>query len=495
MKRMIAFLCALLMLAGSVAACGNPDAGKTDTTTTTTAAGTSDTTTTAETTPAETEKPRAFDTVAEQNLGGEFHIRYAQADECYRDFHAEAINGEVKNDAIYERNAMVEEKLGVDIQISWADYKDVDAACQRQVQSGGDDYDVFGGHRISLALSYQGMQYNLKDISTMKLDQEWWDQGYVDAITINDSLYTVIGDIGVSTLLFVSSLTFNKDLMDANQIEYPYELVREGKWTMDALYNMTVDYGSDLNGDGQVKREDDLLSIIGWSSESGYSNFYSTGFSFINRDPSGEYVLSYDAEKLNSILEKVLALWTTDYAYNNMGSGTAEHEITYGIFASGRALFSDIVLSKIGTFYSSMDADYGIVPQPKFDESQESYKSYLGFTIPILYLPNNAPDAERTGTILEALCTASYDHVTPQMYEIVTKLKNVRDEDSSEMIEIIIRNKFIDTAHFFDIEGYGTLPRTVINNKSTNIASLVKAFERIANKEWEKITTAFDKLA
>jgi hypothetical protein len=490
MKRVLSLLCAILMLT-SVVACG-----KTEEPAVTTIAGNDAATeaTTAATEPAETEPPKAFDSVAEQNLGGDFQVLYAQADNCYEDFHAETLTGDVKNDLIYERNLMVEEKLGVDIQISWTDYKDVDAKCQLQVQSGSDDYDLFGGHRISLALSYQGMQYNIKDITTIDLTKEWWDQGYVDAITINDSLYTVIGDIGVSTLLFVSSLTFNKRLMDEANIAYPYDLVRDGKWTMDALYNMTVDYGSDLNGDGQVKREDDLLSIVGWSSESGYSNFYSTGFAFINRDAAGDYAISYDSERLNAIIEKVVALWTTDYAYNNMGSGTAEHEITYGIFPAGRALFSDIVLSKIGTFYSDMNDDYGILPLPKYDENQESYKSYLGFTIPILYLPNNAADAERTGTIMEALCTASYDNVTPKMYEIVTKLKNARDEDSSEMIEIIIRNKFIDTAHFFDVEGYGTLPRNVITQKSTNVASMVKAFERIAAKEWDKIIDGFDKL-
>ena len=279
MKRAIALLCAMLMLVSVAVSCGKAEPADTTTAATTTAAPGGDAT--VATTPAETEPPKAFDSVAEQNLGGDFQIRYAQADNCYEDFHAEVLNGDIKNDLIYERNAMVEEKLGIDLQISWTDYKDVDAECQRQVQSGSDDFDMFGGHRISLALSYQGMQYDLKDISTLNLTQEWWDQGYVDAITINDSLYTVIGDLGVSTLLFVSSLTFNKKLMDEANIAYPYDLVREGKWTMDTLYNMTVDYGADLNGDGQIKREDDLLSIIGWSSESGYSNFYSTGFSFI----------------------------------------------------------------------------------------------------------------------------------------------------------------------------------------------------------------------
>ena len=114
MKRVLSLLCAILMLT-SVVACG-----KTEEPAVTTIAGNDAATeaTTAATEPAETEPPKAFDSVAEQNLGGDFQVLYAQADNCYEDFHAETLTGDVKNDLIYERNLMVEEKLGVDIQIS-----------------------------------------------------------------------------------------------------------------------------------------------------------------------------------------------------------------------------------------------------------------------------------------------------------------------------------------------------------------------------------------
>lgn len=488
MKRMLALLCAILMLTSAVA-CGKAEPA--DTTTATTVPATDGTT--SATMPAETEPPKAFDSVEAENLGGEFHIYYSQSDNAYEDFHAETITGDIKNDLIYERNSMVEEKLGVDIQISWTAYGNVNTECQNQVRSGSADYDLFGGHRASLALSYQGMQYDLSDISTLQLDQEWWDQGYIDAITVNDQLYTVIGELGVSTLLFVSSMTFNKRLMDEANIAYPYDLVREGKWTLDALFNMTTDYSADLNGDGKLVPADDRYALLGWEGESAFSLFYASGFSFINRNAAGEPVLEYDMDKLNSVLKKVTDIWLRDNVYITTG-GTAEHAATYGMFAAERALFSDIVLSKIGTFYSDMEDDFGIVPSPKFDEEQKKYCAHLGYTIPVLFMSSNVADPERNGTIMEALCTASYDHVTPQMYEIVTKLKNARDEDSSEMIEIIIRNKFIDTAHFFDIEGYGTLPRTIIANKNPNSVSMIKTFERIAAKEWEKIIDGFEKL-
>ena len=498
MKKVIALICALAMLATLVSCATAPD----DAIETTTDAAADiypvDTSAAGNDTapqPAETEAPSAFESAEKQDLGNYvFTIRYADFDDCYSDFHNEGLNGNVLNDAIYERNLMVEEALNMSIDISWTGYTAVIDDVRTQVSAGDHSYDLFASQRTCLALSYSGYLYNMKDISTLRLDEEWWDQGYIDTMTVNDKLFTVVGDISVASLLFVSSLTFNKRLIESYGLKVPYDMVRENKWTFDAMKTLLANTSQDLNNDGKMTPEEDLYSLIGWGSESGYSLFYSTGFKFMNRNAAGDIVLEYDSEKLIGIVEKLREIWDPSTTYFNNGSGREAHAATWKIFADGNAVCADIVLSKIGTYFSDMTDDYGIVPLPKYDEAQKDYVTYSGFTVPIMMIPANEQDADRSGLIMEALGSASYDHVTPKLLEIVTKVKNVRDEDSSEMINVIIRTKIFDTAHFFDLAGYGSVTRNLIANPTTNPASSLKAYKTGAERQWTKIQEEFDKL-
>ncbi len=486
MKRLISIILmlALLLLAVSCAA-GGENASDT------TAGSVSDNT---QDTQEETEF-KAFDTVELQRYDGyTFNILYPQADECYRDFYTEDMNGNIKNDSVLLRNMKVEEALGIDIEIKWQAYGQVNTDLQTQVLSGATDYDMYGGHRSSLGLSYAGNLYDITTIDQIDLSGEWWDSAWLDAMSVGNSVYALVGDISVSCLLFISSLCFNKKLFDDNGLDYPYDLVREKKWTYDALYTYIENYSSDANGDGRMSYESDLYGLTGWGTEAGFSLFYGSGFTFVTKDSNDMYELNFNTERLTAIADKVFAVWVTAESYFNNSGTAAEHPYPFSVFTEDRALFCDSVLSKIGTFIASMESDYGILPQPMFDEYQENYCSYTGYTIPITMIPSNCDDASRTGTIIEALCTASYDDVTPDMYEIVTSVKNARDAESSEMIGIIIRTKFFDPAHWFNIAGYGTLSRTMIASKTNDIAASVRSFGRAAEASIMNINSSFEKL-
>ncbi|MCL2814819.1 MAG: hypothetical protein FWD23_09490, partial [Oscillospiraceae bacterium] len=102
-------------------------------------------------------------------------------------------------------------------------------------------------------------------------------------------------------------------------------------------------------------------------------------------------------------------------------------------------------------YLRSMEADFGVVPFPKADENQSRYYAASNGAWPKI-IPNTAPNPERTGIILEALAAESKNLTIPAFIEICLKTKYVRDEESSEMLTIILNSVTEDlgTTIFWD---------------------------------------------
>lgn len=98
-----------------------------------------------------------------------------------------------------------------------------------------------------------------------------------------------------------------------------------------------------------------------------------------------------------------------------------------------------------------MESEFGILPLPKYSDDQKNYCSpvqcYGGSVISV---PLNAEDTSRTGIILEALSAESRYTVIPAFYDIVLKNKNTRDEQSKEMLDIILDTRIYDVGVFYD---------------------------------------------
>ena len=95
------------------------------------------------------------------------------------------------------------------------------------------------------------------------------------------------------------------------------------------------------------------------------------------------------------------------------------------------------------------------------------------------------------GNIIEAYCTASYDIVTPDLFEIVTKLQHADDADSGEMIDIIIRNKIVDPAHWFMLNGYCNFSQSLLISRTNVVSSYLKSATNGAAKQVRDINNAY----
>ncbi|MCQ2431897.1 MAG: hypothetical protein MJ175_04755, partial [Clostridia bacterium] len=295
-----------------------------------------------------------------------------------------------------------------------------------------------------------------------------------------------------NTQALKSNLYYNKNLFanlydDANGV---YQDVLDGKWTIDRLSTYVQEGYSDLNGNGTID-EDDRFGYL----TNTYNNIdtitFGMGARLTDRDKDNmPYLTVADAHNVD-VYEKTFALvYDTVGARTNTGSDATLVNVQQ--FVNGRTLFVP------GFLYTSenlrdMKDDYGIIPFPKYDESQENYISAVHDIATLMCLPTTCSKIEAVCATLEAMAYYSYYNVTPVYYETALKTKYTRDDISSQIIDILHDASMTDLAYVYSdvFNGDGMIMRTLIAGKNKDYASYYAKREKATNKALDKFITKF----
>ena len=181
-----------------------------------------------------------------------------------------------------------------------------------------------------------------------------------------------------------------------------------------------------------------------------------------------------------------------DFLYNSHSSSSGSDIIEPGNKPPGKQNPVPTGLNRC-TLLRSMETDFGIVPNPKYTESQERYYDLIslgsgnGMAIPV-----TTQDTERTGIIVEALSAESKYTLTPAYYDITLKTKLSRDEESAAMLDIIFTSRVFELGLEFGWGGLFDLPGSLTGKGSDAIASSVAKKIPSAEKAMQK---DLDKLA
>ncbi|MBQ8578667.1 MAG: hypothetical protein IJ449_11995 [Clostridia bacterium] len=401
----------------------------------------------------------------------------------------EETNGDELNDAIFTRNAKIEELYNISIGVEYT--TDNVSKFRQLILSGDDSYSVYYNFINKLfTLSLEGVFCNFHDMPYINMEADWWDQQMIADLTVDDSLYILTGDINphLNTKSFV--IIFNKDMCDALDLEMPYETVLEGNWTLDVLKQYVSDINSDLNGDGKM----DWNDRWGFLSEkaNSYIMYFSGGGRVTQQNADGKWEISFDSDKNVTLAQKSLeitadvttTLLADDYAAQNSWSAVSSW------YSAGGALMRSTALEPIPRDYRSLDVNFGVLPYPKMDDTQASYVTLVGegyvFAVPI------TADEEFTGLILEALAVESVETVTPAFYDRCLNGKALRDEESEDMLDIIFASKTFDIGLTNNDIGFLNTMSNLAVKGDTNAAS---AFASILSKAETAIEDMYDSFA
>ncbi|MFA6948213.1 MAG: hypothetical protein WCQ72_04465 [Eubacteriales bacterium] len=454
-------LCALLLM--SAASCGSGSAPSENTPSTQ-----AEDTTAAETT-AQPEEAPDFDTCDFEGKG--FKVLTFDWGLYTEYFFADEQTGDQMNDAIYERTAKTEEYLGCDVTYELAPTVfEMVSKVQKSVLAGNDDYQLALTHCIQdvANLISGGYLYDWNDIPNINFSKSWWNQNIIDQLSIKGKTYYAVSDYMIAD---PNAILFNKEIAANYAIDNPYDIVRNGQWTLDKLIELSGKVSSDIDGNGKYDQND----MYGFTVEGDWilnSIPYGCDQYLVEQNDDGSYSLAMSGEKMINIVSKVHSFLKEGHSAYTWKYGTAtDKQIMIG---SGRTLFNMVTLHDVSTFRQS-EVEFGILPYPKYDEAQESYISndWGG----LMCVPATIGDTELVGKTIETLSYYSTSTTIPAYYETLLNGKLARDDDSVEMLDLIYGNLVYDAGlNYF---GFGTnmfnlfyaVKNLVIEKNSADFAS------------------------
>jgi ABC-type glycerol-3-phosphate transport system substrate-binding protein len=412
-----------------------------------------------------------------------------------RDIEAVEENGDPINDAVYRRNVYLEDKYNFKIkQVAKESYA---ADLKKAISAGDEAFDMVEyPMRETPGAAQSGYFLDMNEIANLDFTQPWWDQAARAALSFGNKMYFMSGDILMVNNDTCTGFVFNKELIKELGLDDPYPLVKAGTWTMDKLYDYCKGAAKDLNGDGAMNYKDDRYGLIG-QRDTLISFLHSAGEFICKKDDSDYPVITFGSERSYAAMEACFNVMYEDFTHNAHhleGKVPAIYPVSEEMFMSNRVLFMWVRL-RIVENLRSMDTDFGILPLPKLDGNQEIYRTdVISYTGCLMAIPKTASNPDRTGHILEAIAAEAKYSTMPAYYDITLKTKMARDEDSSEMLDIIFKNRIWDIGEF---SNYGDFSWKLIelsmkNNK--DIASLFEKYQPKIQKDIDKAIEKFEKL-
>lgn len=500
MQTLKKIICAALAIsmAAPLAACGGTTASVETTIAETTAADT----TTAETTTLYANLPDAdYDGettkifVAYNVEGGDTGVGTYKGE-----FAVDELNGDVINDARYSRNLKIEERFNTTIQCY--DYNvetnqscihdPVVKALNTLIMSGDNDYAfmLLPGYSVS-NMVLNGQMIDLYNVPNLDFDMPWWDQKANESLTVLNHLYYTTGDISTADNDATCTVLFNKVIAENYNIPNLYDEVTNGKWTTDLFYELCKGVSADVDGNNEWTSDDRYGAMV-WD-DCCMAVVNSAGVKCASVNSEGLIELTLNTEKAVTALENFVNFGRdTTQCFQYQRQGSASDTLALQMFSNNQTLFF-MQLMQIVPKLRDMEADFGIIPFPKYDEAQDEYYNTVGSWHSVFFcIPMGSMDLEKSGVIAEALACEGMYTVTDAYYDVTLKTKAARDEESSAMLDIIFETRVYDLGWYYQFGMYNEAVMNMfrLSQKETDFASMYAKAESKAQASVDKVNEA-----
>ncbi|MCQ2428625.1 MAG: hypothetical protein MJ137_09580 [Clostridia bacterium] len=436
------------------------------------------------------------------NYGG-IDFNYLYDTRVTNDFVVAEVNGEAINDAIYNRNLSVENRLG--IKFNWIgkngswNVMDHTNAIESSVKSGLHEYDAISGElAVLMIIITNGYLLNVYDMPYIDLSAPWWNDKAASTLTVNENCFLALGDSSLTSYKNTFCMFFNKKVTADHNITGIYDMVNNNQWTLDQLVALSKDMYIDVNGDGISGLEDSFGFV------SAYDNHMRNWMVALNTpiiqiDDSGLMEICFINDRTISGFEKLYDLYhapSSNFSDTTISSPDAKNVPT--IFTENRTLFMSGYLNT-ASLLRTTDCNFGIIPYPKYDEDQENYRTSVHNSVEMICFPTtltNAKDIEKSSIVSEALAYEAWKSVSPLYCEIVLKYRNTTDYESAKMVELIMNSVLFDIGwcHSTALQNCGMVYEKCIKGNQKNISVYWRGLSKSVQSSLNDLNKAYQSM-
>ena len=377
------------------------------------------------------------------------------------------ISGNVVDQAVYTRNARLEQKYNFKIvEIKSSNYVE---EAQKVGGAGEAAYDMWSFAMNSMAsLGQEGYLYNLNEVAGLNLDAPYYDQNTRENASFAGYLFTITGDMLTADDISTNVTLMNKDLYEKYKLEEIYgdiyEVVLNGKWTFEKMKVYASRAAFDDDGDGVMTKNDYWAG----SAQAGHlGNFYiAFGHDLLKKTSDDTLVLNDDPALITKLQDTIEYLrGSTHYWKNDMGGD---------LYNYGKQLFWYCQIAHIPSVRAA-GVENIVLPNAKYDEDQTDYYTFVPcYGSNCISICSTVKNVDLVASIIELTSYESMDTVTPALMEYLIGGRILDNANDVQVMQLILDTRTYSYNEFWNTGAASGL-QTQLAAGSTDIAHVFAA--------------------
>ena len=272
----------------------------------------------------------------------------------------------------------------------------------------------------------------------LNLENDWWNQNYRVVSSLNGQNHFALGDVCSTMINGCEVVFYNESLigsyldMTGNQL---MQLVYDGGWTLEYLLESIAAVGDSVSTG--------YWGLTALPNAEVDSFLVGCGLSLVKHEEGETPEINVLDDRNMEIAEALTDLFHNNPAVSFEASAIAD-------FASNQAMFCSGRLSYASTDFSHNEKlSYGILPPPKYEESQAEYYPTSHDSFTVMGVLRTVKEPAVATAVLETLGYYSGLEIRPALYDKTFKYRNLGTPEKATMFDFIVDRIYFDFGCIF----------------------------------------------